>query len=192
MFALCRAGGTSREVWGSCDSSRFGVCVSGFPVFLRGVFELCSDMPKASLGALQCKTRAVGASPAQEWGDMRWVLAPGVSECDLGSRALSPWAHLHGAAKQNQTKSLQWESPNHFLQDWLWRARFWLCQGPGMSRDHGSPRNVLGRAPAAKVQPEGLVWLCPRQDPLPAAKTLGLGEMCDLSLTPFCSRSARC
>lgn len=37
---------------------------------------------------------------------------------------------------------------------------------------------------AAKRQPKGLVCLCPQQDPLPAGKTLGLGEMCDLLLTP--------
>lgn len=90
------------QVWGSC-----GVCVSGLPVFPRGVFELCSDMPKASLGALQCKTRAVGASPAQEWGDMRWVLAPGVSECDLGSRAGHCPHGLICMVQPNKTLSLR-------------------------------------------------------------------------------------
>lgn len=53
-------------------------------------------------------------------------------------------------------------------------------------------RTSSGRCSAHR-QPEGLLQLCPQQDPLPAGKTLGLGEMCDLLLTPFpfSSRSAR-
>lgn len=48
------------------------------------------------------KNRAGGASPGHEWGAMRWVLAPGVSECDLGSRVGT--VPMGSSARSSQTK----------------------------------------------------------------------------------------